>query len=75
MAGGAQLRAFPQPVLEDCQGSERNLCGTLADQAQQENVDSVVPYRSNAYAWLQVAEFGFDSFRSGCARAPDIDLR
>jgi hypothetical protein len=25
--------------------------------------DSLVPYRSNAYAWLRVAEFGFDSFQ------------
>ena len=52
MAGGAQLRAFPQPVLEeDCYKAATKM------------LDSVVPYRSNAYAWLQVAEFGFDSFQ------------
>jgi hypothetical protein len=25
--------------------------------------DSLVPYRNGAYAWLQVAELGFDSFQ------------
>ena len=25
--------------------------------------DSLVPYRASAYAWLQVAELGFDTFQ------------
>jgi TRAP-type mannitol/chloroaromatic compound transport system substrate-binding protein len=25
--------------------------------------ESLVPYRNDAYAWLQVAELGFDSFQ------------
>jgi TRAP-type mannitol/chloroaromatic compound transport system substrate-binding protein len=65
MAGGAQLRAFPQPVLEDCYKAANTIYAELSQTKPhfKKMLDSVVPYRSNAYAWLQVAEFGFDSFQ------------
>jgi TRAP-type mannitol/chloroaromatic compound transport system substrate-binding protein len=65
MAGGAQLRAFPQPVLEDCYKAANTIYAELSQTKPhfKKMLDSLVPYRSNAYAWLQVAEFGFDSFQ------------
>ena len=64
-ASGAQLRAFPQPVLEECYKAANAIYAELSQTKPhfKKLYDSVVPYRSNAYAWLQVAEFGFDSFQ------------
>ena len=46
------------------QGGERDLRRPVEDQsALQETVRKLVPYRNDAYAWLQVAEIGFDSFQ------------
>jgi TRAP-type mannitol/chloroaromatic compound transport system substrate-binding protein len=63
-SNGAQLRAFPQPVLEDCYKA----ASALYDELSKTNphfkklYESLVPYRSSSYAWLQVAELGFDNF-------------
>jgi TRAP-type mannitol/chloroaromatic compound transport system substrate-binding protein len=65
LASGAQLRAFPQPVLEDCYKAANTIYAELSQTKPhfKKMYDSLVPYRSNAYAWVQVAEFGFDSFQ------------
>jgi TRAP-type mannitol/chloroaromatic compound transport system substrate-binding protein len=65
VASGAQLRAFPQPVLEACYNAAND---TYADLSKtnphfKKLYESLVPYRNDAYAWLQVAELGFDSFQ------------
>jgi TRAP-type mannitol/chloroaromatic compound transport system substrate-binding protein len=64
-ASGAQLRAFPQPVLEECYKTANAIYAELSQTKPhfKKLYDSLVPYRSSAYAWLQVAEFGFDSFQ------------
>jgi TRAP-type mannitol/chloroaromatic compound transport system substrate-binding protein len=65
VAAGAQLRAFPQPVLEDCYKAATAIYDDLSKTNPhfKKLYESLVPFRSNSYAWLQVAEFGFDSFQ------------
>jgi TRAP-type mannitol/chloroaromatic compound transport system substrate-binding protein len=65
VSNGALLRAFPQPVLEECYKA----ANAIYDEHSKTNphfkklYESLVPYRNDAYAWLQVAEIGFDSFQ------------
>ena len=64
IAGGAQLRAFPQPVMEACFKAANELYAeTSAANADFKKVyDSVAAFRGDQYLWWQVAEYGFDSF-------------
>ncbi len=63
-SAGAVLRPFPQPVLEDC----FRTANALYDELSKTNphfkkmYDSLVPFRTSGYAWLQVAEGTFDNF-------------
>jgi TRAP-type mannitol/chloroaromatic compound transport system substrate-binding protein len=65
VANGALLRAFPQPVLEDCYKAATATYEDLSKNNPhfKKLYESLVPYRNDAYAWLQVAEIGFDSFQ------------
>jgi TRAP-type mannitol/chloroaromatic compound transport system substrate-binding protein len=65
VANGAQLRAFPQPVLEECYKAANGIYADLSKNNAhfKKLYDSLVPFRSNSYAWMQVAELGFDSFQ------------
>ena len=65
VAAGAQLRAFPQPVLEDCYKAANGIYDELSKTNPhfKKMYESLVPFRSASYAWLQVAELGFDSFQ------------
>ncbi|WP_137046189.1 TRAP transporter substrate-binding protein [Pseudolabrys sp. FHR47] len=65
IAAGAQLRAFPQPVLEDCYKAANGIYDELSKTNPhfKKMYESLVPFRSASYAWLQVAELGFDSFQ------------
>jgi TRAP-type mannitol/chloroaromatic compound transport system substrate-binding protein len=64
VSNGAQLRAFPQPVLEACYKA----AGEIYDGLSKTNphfkklYESLVQYRTISYTWLQVAELGFDNF-------------
>ena len=64
VSNGAQLRAFPQPVLEACYKA----AGEIYDGLSKTNphfkklYESLVQYRTFSYTWLQVAELGFDNF-------------
>ena len=62
---GVQLRAFPQAVLEDCYKAASGIYAELLQTRPhfKKMYESLVPYRSGAYAWLQVAELSFDSFQ------------
>ena len=64
VAGGAQLRAFPQPVLEACYKAANEIYDGHAKSNPhfKKLYDSLVTYRADSYAWLQVAELGFDTF-------------
>ena len=65
VSNGALLRAFPQPVLEDCYKAANAVYAELSNTNPhfKKLYESLVPYRDGAYAWLQVAELGFDSFQ------------
>ena len=71
VSNGALLRAFPQPVLEACYKAANEIYADLSKTNPhfKKLYESLVPYRNDAYAWLRVAELGFDSFQiRTCAR-------
>ena len=65
VASGVELRGFPQPVLEACYSAANEIYADLSKTNPhfKKLYESLVPYRNDAYAWLQVAELGFDSFQ------------
>ena len=65
VSNGALLRAFPQPVLEECYKAANEIYAEHSKNNPhfKKLYESLVPYRNDAYAWLQVAELGFDSFQ------------
>jgi TRAP-type mannitol/chloroaromatic compound transport system substrate-binding protein len=64
LAGGAQLRAFPQDVMEACYKAANDVYAELSktNPMFKKMYDSLVPFRSDSYLWMQVAEMGFDNF-------------
>ena len=64
VAAGAQLRPFPQPVMEACFKAANELYAeTSAANADFKKVyESTVAFRNDQYLWWQVAEYGFDTF-------------
>jgi TRAP-type mannitol/chloroaromatic compound transport system substrate-binding protein len=64
LAGGAQLRPFPQDVLEACYKAANEIYAELAQTNPnfKKVHDSLTAYRNDAYAWFQVAELSFDTF-------------
>ena len=65
IANGAQLRAFPQEVMEACYKAANEIYADLSktNPLFKKLHDSVAAFRSDSYAWMQVAELGFDSFQ------------
>jgi TRAP-type mannitol/chloroaromatic compound transport system substrate-binding protein len=64
VAGGAQLRAFPQPVMDACYTAANELYAetSAANPNFKKVYDSLLPFRNDQYLWWQVAEFGYDGF-------------
>jgi TRAP-type mannitol/chloroaromatic compound transport system substrate-binding protein len=64
VASGAELRPFPQPVMEACYHSANEIYAELAQSNPhfKKMLDSLTAYRSDSYQWLQVAELAYDSF-------------
>ena len=64
VAAGAQLRAFPQPVMEACfkATAERYAEISAANPEFKKIYDSVVAFRNDQYLWWQVAEYSYDNF-------------
>ncbi|MCC6777470.1 MAG: TRAP transporter substrate-binding protein [Hyphomicrobiales bacterium] len=64
VASGAQLRPFPQPVMEACltAANEMNaeIAATNAD--YKKALESMQAFRNDEYLWWQVAEVSYDSF-------------
>jgi TRAP-type mannitol/chloroaromatic compound transport system substrate-binding protein len=61
---GAELRPFPQPVMEACYNAANEIYAELArDNAHfKKLLASLTAFRSDSYQWLQVAELSYDSF-------------
>jgi TRAP-type mannitol/chloroaromatic compound transport system substrate-binding protein len=64
IAGGAQLRAFPAPVLDAAFKSANEIYAELsASNADFKKIyDACVAFRGDQYLWWQVAEYGFDTY-------------
>jgi TRAP-type mannitol/chloroaromatic compound transport system substrate-binding protein len=64
VASGAELRPFPQPVMEACYHAANEIYAELAQGNPhfKKMLDSLTAYRSDSYQWLQVAELSYDSF-------------
>ena len=64
IAGGAQLRPFPQPVMEAClKAANEVFAETGAANADFKKVfDNMVAFRNDGYLWWQVAEYTYDNF-------------
>jgi TRAP-type mannitol/chloroaromatic compound transport system substrate-binding protein len=64
VAAGAQLRPFPQPVMEASYKAALDTYNEVsAKNAEFKKVyDSMVAFRNDEYLWWQVAELGFDAF-------------
>jgi TRAP-type mannitol/chloroaromatic compound transport system substrate-binding protein len=65
IGAGAQLRAFPPDVMEACYKAANEIYADLSRSNPhfKKMYDSLVPFRSDGYAWFQVAELAFDSFQ------------
>ena len=61
---GAELRPFPQSVMEACYNAPTEMYAELAKSYPhfKKMLDSLTAYRSDSYQWLQVAELAYDSF-------------
>jgi TRAP-type mannitol/chloroaromatic compound transport system substrate-binding protein len=64
VAGGTQLRPFPQLIMEAClKASHEVNAETSAENADYKKVwDSIQAFRTDEYLWWQVAEFSYDNF-------------
>jgi TRAP-type mannitol/chloroaromatic compound transport system substrate-binding protein len=64
VGAGAQLRPFPQPVMEaSYKAATETYNEVSAKSADFKKVyESMVAFRGDAYLWWQVAELGFDAF-------------
>jgi len=64
LTGGAQLRAFPQEVMEACYKAAQDHYVDISktNPMFKKMYESLVPFRSDSYLWQQVAEMGFDTF-------------
>jgi TRAP-type mannitol/chloroaromatic compound transport system substrate-binding protein len=65
LQAGAQMRAFPQEVLEVCYKAANEVYAELSKSNPmfKKLYDSLVAYRSDGYLWWQVAELSFDTFQ------------
>jgi TRAP-type mannitol/chloroaromatic compound transport system substrate-binding protein len=64
VAAGAQLRAFPRPVMEAAYKAAFELYGQLVAQSPQFKriYDPWLAYRNDAYLWFRVSEHSFENF-------------
>ena len=64
VAGGAQLRPYPQDVMEAAFAASNALYSTLsAENADFKTIfDSMQAFRNEQNLWIQVSEYTFDSF-------------
>jgi TRAP-type mannitol/chloroaromatic compound transport system substrate-binding protein len=70
VAGGAQLRPFPQDVLEACFQAATDTYAELSSSNEnfKKVFDSMAAVRGEGYLWWQIAENGFDTFLMGQQR-------
>ena len=71
VAKGAQLRPFPADLTAAAFDAAKTVCAEIsANNADfKKAYDSMMAFRSEAYLWNQVAEYGFDGFMMAQQRA------
>ena len=77
VASGAELRPFPQPVMEACYTSANEIYAELAQTNPhfKKMLDSLTAFRSDSYQWLQVAELAYgERITSRHSRRPGIQV-
>ena len=64
IVAGAQLRPFPQEVLEACYGAANEIYADLAKSNPHfgKMYSSLSGFRNESLVWMQVAELSFDTF-------------
>jgi len=64
VAGGTELRAFSQPVMEAAlkASNEVNAEAAAGNADFKKVLDSMQAFRNEEYFWWQVAEYGYDTF-------------
>lgn len=64
VAGGAQLRPFPQDVIEAALKAANDLYGELSakDPDFKRAYEAMKAFRNEEYLWFQVAEYTYDNF-------------
>ena len=64
IAGGALLRAFPQDIMEACYKASNEVYAehSATNPHFKKLLESVNAFKNDSYAWMQVAELGYDSF-------------
>jgi TRAP-type mannitol/chloroaromatic compound transport system substrate-binding protein len=67
VGSGAQLRPFPQDVMEACFNAAKETYAEMnaANAAFKKVHDSMMAFRADQYLWFQVSEFTFDRFMMG----------
>jgi TRAP-type mannitol/chloroaromatic compound transport system substrate-binding protein len=70
VGSGAQLRPYPQDVMEACFNAAKETYGEIAgtNAAFKKVHDAVMAYRADAYLWEQVSENTFNTFMMGQQR-------
>jgi TRAP-type mannitol/chloroaromatic compound transport system substrate-binding protein len=64
VAGGIELRAFSQPIMEAClkASNEVNAETAAANGDFKKVLESMQAFRNDGYFWWQVAEYSYDTF-------------
>ena len=64
LAGGTELRAFSQPIMEAClkASNEVNSETAATNEDFKKVLNSMLPFRNEGYFWWQVAEYSYDNF-------------
>jgi TRAP-type mannitol/chloroaromatic compound transport system substrate-binding protein len=70
VAGGAQLRPFPQAVLEACFNAANETYAEInaVNPTFRKMYDSMMAFRADQYLWFQLSEYTFDTFMMGQQR-------
>jgi TRAP-type mannitol/chloroaromatic compound transport system substrate-binding protein len=71
LAGGAELRAFSQPIMEAAlkASNEVNAETAAANPDFKKVLESMQAFRNEEYFWFQVAEYSYDTFMIRSRRA------